>query len=63
MRKFRLQPCVRAPLESRNTGRYNAAMAYVLFLLICLIWSGSFLLMKKATLVFSPVSVGAWRVA
>src|SRR5712691_11828692 len=38
-------------------------MAYVLFLLICLIWSGSFLLMKKATLVFSPVSVGAWRVA
>lgn len=38
-------------------------MASVLFLLICLIWGGSFLLMKKATLVFSPVSVGAWRVA
>ncbi len=38
-------------------------MPYVLFLAICTIWGGSFLLMKKATLVFSPVSVGAWRVA
>ncbi len=38
-------------------------MPYVLFLLICVIWSGSFLMMKKASLVFSPISVGAWRVA
>ncbi len=38
-------------------------MPYVLFLLICVIWSGSFLMMKKAALVFSPISVGAWRVA
>lgn len=38
-------------------------MAYALFLAICVIWGGSFLLMKKAALVFSPISVGAWRVA
>ena len=38
-------------------------MPYVLFLLICVIWGGSFLMMKKAALVFSPISVGAWRVA
>ncbi len=38
-------------------------MAYSLFVLICVIWGGSFLLMKKAALVFSPISVGAWRVA
>lgn len=38
-------------------------MPYLLFLLICTIWGGSFLMMKKAALVFSPVSVGAWRVA
>ena len=37
-------------------------MPYVLFLLICAIWSGSFLMMKKAALVFSPISIGAWRV-
>lgn len=37
-------------------------MPYVLFLLICVIWGGSFLMMKKAALVFSPISVGAWRV-
>lgn len=38
-------------------------MSYVLFLLICIIWGGSFLMMKKAALVFSPISVAAWRVA
>jgi len=38
-------------------------MPYLLFLLICVIWGGSFLMMKKASLVFSPISVGAWRVA
>lgn len=37
-------------------------MPYVLFLLICVIWGGSFLMMKKAALVFSPISIGAWRV-
>ena len=38
-------------------------MPYVLFALICAIWGSSFILMKKATLAFSPVSVAAWRVA
>ena len=36
-------------------------MPYVLFLLISLIWSTSFILMKKATLGFTPLSIGAWR--
>jgi drug/metabolite transporter (DMT)-like permease len=38
-------------------------MPHVLFALICAIWGSSFILMKKATLAFSPVSVAAWRVA
>jgi drug/metabolite transporter (DMT)-like permease len=38
-------------------------MPYVLFLLVCAIWGSSFILMKKATLVFSSLEVGAWRVA
>ncbi len=37
-------------------------MAYVQFLAICLIWGGSFLLMKKAYLAFGPVTIAAWRV-
>ena len=37
-------------------------MPYLLFLLICVIWGGSFLMMKKAAIVFSPISIGAWRV-
>lgn len=37
-------------------------MAYVYFLLVAAIWSASFLLMKKATLAYSPLMVGAWRV-
>src|SRR5262245_12579908 len=37
-------------------------MAYVYFSCVVLIWSVSFLLMKKATLCFAPASVGAWRV-
>lgn len=37
-------------------------MPYILFLLICAIWGSSFLLMKKAALVFGPISIGAWRV-
>lgn len=36
-------------------------MPYFLFILICGFWSGSFILMKKAALCFSPMSVGAWR--
>ena len=52
-----------AKLARANHSRYNVAMPYVLFLLICVIWGGSFLMMKKAALVFSPISVGAWRVA
>ncbi|MCY2965201.1 MAG: DMT family transporter [Planctomycetota bacterium] len=38
-------------------------MPYLLFLGCCLVWSVSFLLMKKAVVGFSPLSVGAWRVA
>lgn len=37
-------------------------MPYVLFLLIVTIWSSSFILMKKAALVFSPESIALWRV-
>jgi len=37
-------------------------MAYAHFSLICLIWSASFLFMKKAAPGFSPVSIGGWRV-
>lgn len=37
-------------------------MPYVFFLLICFIWGSSFILMKKATLWLSPISVGCWRV-
>lgn len=36
-------------------------MAYVLFAMICVIWSTSFILIKFATQVFGPVSVGAMR--
>lgn len=38
------------------------AMPYVFFLVICFIWGSSFILMKKATLWLSPISVGCWRV-
>lgn len=38
-------------------------MPYLLYLLVCAIWGSSFILMKKAAAIFSPVSVGAWRVA
>jgi drug/metabolite transporter (DMT)-like permease len=37
-------------------------MSRVLFVLICLIWGSSFILMKKAGLAFGPLGVGAWRV-
>lgn len=37
-------------------------MPYIWFLFLCAIWGSSFILMKKATIAFSPVSVGAWRV-
>src|SRR5262245_2672192 len=37
-------------------------MDYAYFSCVVLIWSVSFLLMKKATLCFAPASVGAWRV-
>ena len=37
-------------------------MPYVFFVLICLIWSSSFILMKKAGIAFTPAGVGAWRV-
>lgn len=36
-------------------------MPYLWFALICTVWGGSFILMKKAALVFSPVAVGMGR--
>jgi drug/metabolite transporter (DMT)-like permease len=36
-------------------------MPYLWFALICTVWGGSFILMKKAVLVFSPVAVGMGR--
>lgn len=37
-------------------------MAYVWFLMICVTWGSSFILMKKATLAMSPVEIAAARV-
>ncbi len=37
-------------------------MPYVFFLLICVIWSSSFILMKKAAIEFSPLAIAGWRV-
>lgn len=36
-------------------------MPYLWFALICAVWGGSFILMKKAALAFSPVAVGMGR--
>ncbi len=36
-------------------------MDHLLFALICGVWGSSFILMKKASDVFSPVSIGGWR--
>lgn len=37
-------------------------MAHLWFILICLIWGSSFILMKYAGQVFGPLSIGGWRV-
>jgi drug/metabolite transporter (DMT)-like permease len=37
-------------------------MPYVWFVFISLVWGGSFVLMKKGTVCFSPTAVGTWRV-
>lgn len=37
-------------------------MHHLLFAIICLLWGSNFILMKKATESFGPISVGAWRV-
>lgn len=37
-------------------------MPYIIFLSICFVWSISFILMKKAGIVFSPAAIAAWRV-
>jgi drug/metabolite transporter (DMT)-like permease len=36
-------------------------MPYLIFIAVCGIWGASFILMKKASLVFGPVSIAAWR--
>ncbi len=37
-------------------------MPYLSFLVICVVWGSSFILMKKAAVCFSPATIGAWRV-
>ncbi|MEM9915706.1 MAG: DMT family transporter [Planctomycetota bacterium] len=37
-------------------------MVYAWFVLVCLIWGSSFILMKKAAVVFGPLTIGAGRV-
>jgi drug/metabolite transporter (DMT)-like permease len=36
-------------------------MPYLIFMAVCAIWGASFILMKKASLVFGPISIGLWR--
>ena len=36
-------------------------MPYFWFVVVCSIWGSSFILMKRAALCLSPVSIGAWR--
>lgn len=36
-------------------------MPYVWFVFVSLVWGGSFMLMKKGAVAFSPTAVGAWR--
>jgi len=37
-------------------------MPYVMFLFVCVVWSVSFILMKKAAIAFSPAEIALWRV-
>lgn len=37
-------------------------MAYLMFLVVCITWGGSFILMKKAVLLLGPISVADFRV-
>ncbi len=37
-------------------------MPYLSFLFVCAVWGGSFILMKKGAVWYSPAGVGAWRV-
>lgn len=41
---------------------YRRIEPYLYFIIICAIWGGSFILMKKASLAFGPISIGAGRV-
>ena len=36
---------------------------YLLFILLCLVWGSSFILMKKAALVFGPITIAGLRCA
>ncbi|MBA4030524.1 MAG: hypothetical protein C0478_06490 [Planctomyces sp.] len=44
-------------------AEFEEAVPYILFLLICTVWGGSFILMKKANPVFDALTIGGWRVA
>ncbi|MDZ4819966.1 MAG: DMT family transporter [Planctomycetota bacterium] len=37
-------------------------MPYLIFAVVCAIWGASFILMKKAGLVFNSIDIGVWRV-
>ena len=37
-------------------------MVYLWFVLVCLVWGSSFILMKKAAVVFGPLTIGSGRV-
>jgi drug/metabolite transporter (DMT)-like permease len=37
-------------------------MAYLMFLVVCITWGGSFILMKKSVLLLGPISVAAFRI-
>jgi drug/metabolite transporter (DMT)-like permease len=39
-----------------------AAVPHLLFIVICVVWGGSFMLMKQALHVVGPIGVGGWRV-
>jgi len=48
--------------DNWTSSRVGCLMPYLLFWLLCVIWGSSFILMKKAGLVFGPIGVGAGRV-
>ncbi len=44
-----------------KTWESDAPLSYVIFLLLCAIWGSSFILMKKASLAFGPITIAGIR--